>query len=91
MPFTSQELQAVHRQTKAARSAGQRLRRAAPVQLVRAFDHGGAIVLVALSRSKAGLGYVLLRRVRAQPAVARAWVTLGAATLLVLALFFSLD
>jgi hypothetical protein len=37
------------------------------------------------------LGYVLLRRVRAQPAVARAWVTLGAATLLVLALFFSLD
>ena len=37
------------------------------------------------------LGYVLLRRLRAQPAVARAWVTLGAATLLVLALFFSLD
>ena len=37
------------------------------------------------------LGYVALRRLRAQPAVARAWVTLGAATLLILALFFSLD
>jgi tellurite resistance protein TerC len=37
------------------------------------------------------LGYVVLRRLRAKPAVARAWVTLGAATLLVLALFFSLD
>jgi TerC family integral membrane protein len=44
-----------------------------------------AVVVVVL------LGSVLLRRVRAQPAVARAWVTLGAATLLVLALFFSLD
>ena len=37
------------------------------------------------------LGFVLLRRLRAQPAVARAWVTLGAATLLVLALWFGLD
>jgi tellurite resistance protein TerC len=37
------------------------------------------------------LGYTLLRRVRAQSAVARVWVTLGAASLLVLALFFSLD
>ena len=44
-----------------------------------------AVVVVVL------LGYVLLRGVRAQPAVGRAWVTLGAATLLVLALFFSLD
>ena len=37
------------------------------------------------------LGYVLLQRLRAQPIVGRAWVTFGAATLLVLALFFSLD
>jgi len=37
------------------------------------------------------LGFVLLQRLRAQPAVARAWVTLGAATLLVLALWFGLD
>jgi tellurite resistance protein TerC len=44
-----------------------------------------AVVVVVL------LGWAMLRRVRAQPAVARAWVTLGAATLLVLALFFSLD
>ena len=44
-----------------------------------------AVVLLVL------LGYVQLRRVRAQPAVGRAWVTLGAATLLLLALFFSLD
>ena len=44
-----------------------------------------AVVVVVL------LGSTQLRRVRAQPAVRRAWVTLGAATLLVLALFFSLD
>jgi tellurite resistance protein TerC len=37
------------------------------------------------------LGFVLLRRLRAQPAVARAWATLGAATLLLLALWFGLD
>jgi tellurite resistance protein TerC len=37
------------------------------------------------------LGFVMLQRLRAQPAVARAWVTLGAATLLVLALWFGLD
>ena len=44
-----------------------------------------AVVIVVL------LGAVLLRRVRAEPAVARAWVTLGVATLLVLALWFGLD
>ena len=44
-----------------------------------------AVVVIVL------LGYAFLRRARAQPAVGRAWVTLGAATLLVLALFFSFD
>jgi hypothetical protein len=44
-----------------------------------------AVVVIVL------LGYVVLQRLRAQPIVGRAWVTFGAATLLVLALFFSLD
>ena len=37
------------------------------------------------------LGYAVLRRPRAHPVVARAWAAIGAALLLVLALFISLD
>jgi hypothetical protein len=62
--------------------------------LLRDADAGWLVMDAAvLSAAALGvlLGFVLLQRVRAQPAVARAWVTLGAATLLVLALFLGLD
>jgi tellurite resistance protein TerC len=62
--------------------------------LLRDADAGWLVMDAAvLSAAAVGvlLGFVLLQRVRAQPAVARAWVTLGAATLLVLALFLGLD
>jgi hypothetical protein len=49
------------------------------------------LAILALTTGAVVLGYAGLRHLRSQPALVRAWVTAGAATLLVLALFFALD
>ena len=58
MALTSAEHAAIHRATKAACGAAARARRRAPVELIRAQD-GATVVLVAISRSHAGAGYIL--------------------------------
>ena len=49
------------------------------------------LAVIAAATVTVAQGYLRLRALRARPAVARAWVTVGAAILLVLALFIGLD
>jgi tellurite resistance protein TerC len=49
------------------------------------------VAVIAAATVTVALGYLRLEALRARPAVARAWATVGAAVLLVLALFISLD
>lgn len=56
--LTTREHRAVYRQTKDARNARARQRRNAPPQLIRVRD-GERVLLVAVSRSAPGVGYLL--------------------------------
>jgi tellurite resistance protein TerC len=61
---------------------------------VRDIDAGWLVLdvaVIAAATVTVALGYLRLETLRARPAVARAWATVGAALLLVLALFISLD
>lgn len=58
MALTSAEHQRVQRQTKDRRNTAARTRRAAPVSLLRVQD-GNRVLLVAVSRSAPGVGYLL--------------------------------
>src|SRR5262245_7542445 len=49
------------------------------------------VAVIAAATISVALGYLRLGALRARPAVARAWATVGGALLLVLALFMSLD
>ena len=60
MTLTSAEHARVHQETKRARNAAARARRAAPVVVLRAHDpQGGGVLWVAVSRSTPGAAYLI--------------------------------